>query len=173
MDTIRLCVGEQMLLFGRMPKPRSRDSQSSYRTPGPCVHASVVRGASWWMALWLCLMGASAGMARQSADSGGASSTDQNTPTTAPALLNTILQPTGSAPLAIYPAVTTPPMEVVGAPVPTTQITLVPEGTYLLDRTGRFSLSADGKQLSFTLDYNGMPLTDAPLTVQPNLERVR
>jgi hypothetical protein len=107
--------------------------------------------------------------ARQTAQGDGTAA-----PTTTPGpLLNSILQPTGAAPLMIFPQVSTPNMQIVGGVQPATQIYLIPEGTYMLDRTGRFTPSADGRDLIFALDYNGMPTSDPTLLVLPNLERLR
>jgi hypothetical protein len=64
-------------------------------------------------------------------------------------------------------------MPVVGGVMPATQIYLISEGTYMLDRTGRFMPSPDGRDLIFALDYNGMPTNDPTLLVLPNLERLR
>jgi len=53
------------------------------------------------------------------------------------------------------------------APGATTQ-PLTTEGTVLLDRIGRLTPGADGKTFEFTLESDGIALSDPPLVLAPN-----
>ncbi|MGH7214409.1 MAG: hypothetical protein ACREIT_06570, partial [Tepidisphaeraceae bacterium] len=44
------------------------------------------------------------------------------------------------------------------------------EGTFLVDRTGRLTRSADGQQMEFTFDADGKSLRDPPVIILPNLK---
>lgn len=56
-----------------------------------------------------------------------------------------------------------------GAP----QVTLVREGSYVVDRTGRLTRSADGQTAEFTYDADGKALKDPPMIILPNLTLMR
>lgn len=47
-------------------------------------------------------------------------------------------------------------------------LTVLPEGTYLVDRIGRLVHGADGQQWEFAFDADGKALRDPPLVVLPN-----
>lgn len=49
-------------------------------------------------------------------------------------------------------------------------LTVMREGTYLVDRTGRLSRSADGQQQEFVFDSDGKTLKDPPIVILPNLK---
>jgi len=51
---------------------------------------------------------------------------------------------------------------------PTT--TVMREGSYLVDRTGRMTRSADGQQQEFTFDSDGKAMKDPPIIILPNLK---
>jgi hypothetical protein len=53
-----------------------------------------------------------------------------------------------------------------GAPA----VTVLREGTYVIDRTGRLTHSADGQQAEFTFDADGQALHDPPVIILPNLK---
>lgn len=53
-----------------------------------------------------------------------------------------------------------------GAPT----LTVMREGSYIVDRTGRLTRSADGQQQEFTFDSDGKAMKDPPLLVLPNLK---
>jgi hypothetical protein len=53
-----------------------------------------------------------------------------------------------------------------GAPA----VTVLREGTYLIDRTGRLTHSADGQQAEFTFDADSQTLRDPPVIILPNLK---
>lgn len=53
-----------------------------------------------------------------------------------------------------------------GAPA----MTVMREGSYLVDRTGRVTRSADGQQQEFTFDSDGKALKDPPIVILPNLK---
>jgi hypothetical protein len=49
------------------------------------------------------------------------------------------------------------------------QVTVLREGTYIVDRTGRLTKSADGSQQEFAFDSDGRTMADPPLVILPNL----
>jgi hypothetical protein len=53
-----------------------------------------------------------------------------------------------------------------GAP----QLNLLREGTYVVDRTGRLTRSADGQTAEFTFDSDGKALKDPPMVILPSLK---
>ncbi len=53
-----------------------------------------------------------------------------------------------------------------GAPT----VTVMREGSFIVDRTGRLTRSADGQQMEFTFDADGVALKDPPLVILPNLK---
>jgi hypothetical protein len=53
-----------------------------------------------------------------------------------------------------------------GAPA----LTLVREGTHLIDRIGRLNHSSDGQQAIFTFDSDGKAMADPPMIIVPNLK---
>ncbi|MBV8780896.1 MAG: hypothetical protein JO353_05805 [Phycisphaerae bacterium] len=87
-------------------------------------------------------------------------------------MLDRMLKPAGQAPAPLqpitYPAQTNQATAAV-APGATTQPT-VREGTFVVDRTGRLSKSADGQQVIFTFDSDGRAMQDPPLIILPNLK---
>ena len=46
---------------------------------------------------------------------------------------------------------------------------MIREGSYVVDRTGRLTKSADGQQWEFTFDADGKTMQDPPLPILPNL----
>jgi hypothetical protein len=53
-----------------------------------------------------------------------------------------------------------------GAPV----VTVLREGSFIVNRVGRLTRSADGQQMEFTFDSDGKTMKDPPLVVLPNLK---
>jgi hypothetical protein len=53
-----------------------------------------------------------------------------------------------------------------GAPV----LTVLREGSEIIDRTGRLTRSADGRKSEFTFDSDGAAMQDPPLIILPNLK---
>jgi len=49
-------------------------------------------------------------------------------------------------------------------------LTVMREGSYLVDRTGRLTRSADGQQQEFTFDSDGKAMKDPPVMILPNLK---
>lgn len=49
-------------------------------------------------------------------------------------------------------------------------LTVMKEGSEIIDRTGRMTRAADGQQAEFTFDADGMALRDPPLIILPNLK---
>jgi hypothetical protein len=116
-------------------------------------------------------------------------STRPGIPATMPAsdVLNQMLQsPAGSTgdtgatipanPLArpIRPANTPPPVDVTtgaAAIAPgAQQMTVLREGTFLVDRTGRLTRSSDGQSWEFSFDSDARSMKDPPVVILPNLK---
>jgi hypothetical protein len=53
-----------------------------------------------------------------------------------------------------------------GAP----QVNVLREGSFIVDRTGRLTRSADGQRMEFTFDSDGRAMRDPPLIILPNLK---
>lgn len=53
-----------------------------------------------------------------------------------------------------------------GAP----QISVMREGSYIVDRLGRLTPTADGQQMEFTFESDGKTMQDPPLVILPNLK---
>ena len=51
-------------------------------------------------------------------------------------------------------------------------VTVLREGTFLVDRSGRLTKSADGTQAEFTFDADGRALRDPPVIIHPSLKLV-
>jgi len=49
-------------------------------------------------------------------------------------------------------------------------VTVLREGTFIVNRVGRLTRSADGQQMEFTFDSDGKTMKDPPLVVLPNLK---
>jgi hypothetical protein len=49
-------------------------------------------------------------------------------------------------------------------------VNVLREGTFLVDRVGRLSRTADGSQAEFVLESDGTAMQDPPLVVIPNLK---
>lgn len=83
-------------------------------------------------------------------------------------------QATGNRPLAPLP---TPSggapdrTSGAGAVAPSSPVVnLLREGTFLVDRTGRLSRSADGSQAEFSFEADGTAMQDPPVVIVPNLK---
>jgi hypothetical protein len=86
-------------------------------------------------------------------------------------LLNQLLTPDQSAarPLATAAGGATDKSSGGGAVAPTAQpLTVIREGTYIVDRTGRVKHTSDG-QIEFLFDADGKTLRDPPVILLPNL----
>ncbi len=90
-------------------------------------------------------------------------------------VLNDMLRPSGPdqarplQPIAGDPVVdkTTGAAAVApGAP----QLTVLREGSYVVDRTGRLKKSSDGTSWELTFEADGKPMKDPPVVVLPNLK---
>lgn len=99
-------------------------------------------------------------------------------PTTRPApdqMLNDMLKPSGA---------TARPLKPVASASPTTDSTsgaaavapgaatlsVVREGTFLVDRMGRLTRGSDGQQWEFAFESDGQALRDPPVVILPNLK---
>ena len=96
----------------------------------------------------------------------------QNVP--ASQLLDSLLKPAASSAQPLQPIKDAPQTDAStgkaavapGAP----QLTLMREGSYVVDRTGRLTRSSDGSTAEFTFDSDGKALKDPPLIILPNLK---
>ncbi len=101
-------------------------------------------------------------------------------PTTKPAdlppgqLLDQMLKPQATAPRPLTPVMDAPTIDKTtgaaaiapGAP----QMNLMREGSFLVDRIGRLTKSAEGTQYEFTFDSDGKTMQDPPVIILPNLK---
>jgi hypothetical protein len=101
----------------------------------------------------------------------------QTNPTTAPTTQSTYDRLLGSEPtlaerpLQPTPRKTTDASTGIGAMAPgAPQLPTKREGTFIIDRMGRLSRSADGQNWEFTFDADGQALQDPPMKVLPNLK---
>jgi hypothetical protein len=83
---------------------------------------------------------------------GGGSGNEQ----TLPGQVGGLPRDTTSGPGAVAP----------GAP----SVTVLREGTYLIDRTGRLTHSGDNQQAEFTFDADAQAMRDPPVIILPNLK---
>lgn len=97
--------------------------------------------------------------------------------TTAPSpeqMFNKMLKPARSTERTLVPSPGPPATDKTsgaGAVAPgAPAVTVLREGTYLVDRTGRLSHSADGQQAEFIFDSDGQALRDPPVILLPNLK---
>jgi hypothetical protein len=90
------------------------------------------------------------------------------------ATIQSLLKPAGPTVRPLPPVADAPAIDATsgkGAVAPTApQITVVREGSFLVDRTGRLQRSADGQQMEFHFDTDGKTLKDPPVVVLPNLK---
>jgi hypothetical protein len=99
-------------------------------------------------------------------------------PTTRPLpadqLLNQMLKPSNSAARPIQPEPSVPPVDSstgTAAVAPgAQQINVIREGTFLVDRTGRLTKSADGQNWEFTFEADSRAMQDPPVIILPNLK---
>ena len=102
-------------------------------------------------------------------------STTRPSGTSAEEMLNQLLKPTGESAKPLQPStaaqggvvdVTSGAAAVApGAPA----VTVMREGTDIVNRVGRLTRSADGTQWEFTLESDGRTMLDPPVIVLPNL----
>ncbi len=89
-------------------------------------------------------------------------------------LLDSLLKPSSAAGQPLQPIQegpvpdTTTGKNAVAPAAP--QLNLVREGTYIPDRTGRLTRSADGQTAELTFDADGKALQDPPMIILPNLK---
>ena len=92
--------------------------------------------------------------------------------TTAEQMLNQMLAPSadGTKPLPPAPGGATDGTSGPGAVPPNAPpVTVMREGSFIVDRTGRFVRNNDGQQWEFVFDADGRALKDPPVVVLPNL----
>jgi hypothetical protein len=92
-------------------------------------------------------------------------------------MLSQMLKPpqqTGNRPLAPLPQAATGGPDKksgAGAVAPAAPVvSVLREGSFLVDRVGRLSRSADGSQAEFAFDSDGTALQDPPVVIIPNLK---
>ncbi len=91
-------------------------------------------------------------------------------------MLSQMLKPqtTGNKPLAPLPAAASGGADKNsgrGAVAPAAPlVNVLREGTFLVDRVGRLSRSADGSQAEFAFESDGTALQDPPVVIVPNLK---
>jgi hypothetical protein len=107
------------------------------------------------------------------AASAPAQTTQPATKNSAEQLMNQMLSPANST--KALPAATSGPMvdktsgaAAVAPAAPT--VNVLREGTFIVNRVGRLTHSADGQQMEFTFDTDGKAMQDPPLVILPNLK---
>jgi hypothetical protein len=87
-------------------------------------------------------------------------------------LLDSLLKPSSAAGQPLQPIQEGPAPDATtgkNAVAPAApQLNLVREGTYIADRTGRLTHSADGQNAELTFDADGKALQDPPMIILPN-----
>jgi len=86
-------------------------------------------------------------------------------------LLDSLLKPPSSAGQPLSPIPEVVPDKTTGnnAVAPAApQLNLMREGTYIVDRTGRLTKSADGQTAELTFDADGKAMKDPPMIILPN-----
>ncbi|HEY7118811.1 MAG TPA: hypothetical protein VH475_19640 [Tepidisphaeraceae bacterium] len=89
-------------------------------------------------------------------------------------LLDSLLKPPSAAGQPLQPIQEGPVLDATtgnnavapGAP----QLNLMREGSYVVDRTGRLTKSADGQNSELTFDSDGKAMKDPPMIILPNLK---
>ena len=108
---------------------------------------------------------------------GLAQATQPTAPATQPSagqLLDQMLKPNGATarPLQPLPDPPAPDRTTGGAAVApgAQQMPVIREGSYIVDRTGRLTKSADGQQFEFNFEADGRAMQDPPVVIIPNLK---
>lgn len=133
------------------------------------------RSAAWLLAASIAAGGAAT--VAQMTPGDAASPTTRPASEIAPAdqVLNQMLRGSGSpaprplAPLPDPPAVDRSSGDAAVAPGAPSQ-SVMREGTFIIDRVGRLSRTADGSHAQFTFESDGRALRDPPVLLLPNLK---
>jgi hypothetical protein len=134
------------------------------------VAVSLVAYTAWW--------GSATAQTTAGASSGGA--TTRPAGKSAEEMLNQLLRPTGdgrSAQPTTAPAVQGGGIDATsgsaaiapGAPV----VTVMREGTDIVNRVGRLTRSADGQSWEFSFESDGRSMQDPPVVILPNLSLMK
>jgi hypothetical protein len=106
-----------------------------------------------------------------------AQTTQPAAPSTQPSagqLLDQMLKPSGSTARPLQPLPDPPaPDRTTGAAAVAPgaeQMPVIREGSYIVDRTGRLTKSADGQQFEFNFESDGRAMKDPPVVIIPNLK---
>ena len=103
-----------------------------------------------------------------------AQTTQPATQPSAGQLLDQMLKPTGTgaAPLQPLPDPPSPDRTTGGSAVApgAEQMPVIREGSFIVDRTGRLTKSADGQQFEFNFESDGRAMKDPPVVIIPNLK---
>lgn len=92
-------------------------------------------------------------------------------PLPADQMLNRMLAPGGSAARPIEPVTEDAPAPRTSAVAPGGAVgSVLREGTFVVDRLGRFAQAADGQQMEFHFESDGQAMQDPPMAVLPNLK---
>ena len=115
---------------------------------------------------------------RPAAGGGASGATTRPTGKSAEEMLNQLLRPTGEAkPAPAAATVETGSVDATsgtaavapGAPV----VTVMREGTDIVNRVGRLTRGTDGQQWEFTFESDGRTMLDPPLIILPNLNLMK
>ena len=106
----------------------------------------------------------------------GQPTTKPSGPTTRPGvdqLMNSMLKPPGDSGRVLQPLPDPPKVDPatgkIVAPNPPAP-NLVREGTYVVDRVGRLTKTADGQQWEVSFEADGRTMKDPPMLILPNLK---
>ena len=123
------------------------------------------------IAMLLPLWTASLASAQATRPASGAKPTTRPLP--AGSVLDSMLKPMPSAGQPLQPIIDSPKTDMstgqaaVAPAAP--KVNLIREGSFIVDRAGRLTKSADGQNMEFTFDSDGTTLQDPPLVILPNL----
>lgn len=102
-------------------------------------------------------------------------STARSTAPSAEQVMNQLLSPVQTPPARQLPVATAGPMtdatsgKATVAPGAAT-LNVMREGTFIINRVGRLTRSADGQQAEFAFDADGKAMRDPPVVILPNLK---
>ena len=126
-----------------------------------------------------CLVLASISTAQTTRPAGAAGSTTRPAGRSAEEMLDQLLRPSPETPKPVQPSTNVPSggadatsgknAVAPGAPV----VSVMREGTDVVNRTGRLTRSADGQQWEFTFESDGRTMLDPPVIILPNLNLMK
>jgi len=112
-------------------------------------------------------------LAQATRPAGAQGATPTTRPVSANELLDSMLKPGPTAGQVLQPIPDPPRVDTSSGPAAVAPkapaVPLVREGSYIVDRVGRLTKSADGQTVEFTFDSDGQAMKDPPMIILPNL----